>query len=103
MATRNTAQKATDKAPEKASETQTSAPAANAEAQAEAGKKAKKIVAVNEDEGTVTIEVVDAAETGNVARLLLDAAGDDRGAVRTISSPQGWEVPLEVAKSAGIV
>ena len=81
----------------------TTTPAPNAEDQAKAGKAAKKVVAVNEAEDTVTIEAVEVGDTANIARLLLDAAGDDRGVVQTISSPQGWKVPTAVAKAAGII
>lgn len=96
MATRTTKQTA------EASTKGTSAPAANAEEQAKAGKEAKKVVAVDEDKQRVTIEAVDPADSGNIARLLLDAA-DSPEQVRTISAPKGWEVPVDVAKAAGVL
>lgn len=75
---------------------------ADADEQAKVGKQAKKVTTVNEEDGTVTVEVVDAADTAAVARLLLDSA-DDPGQVIAVSSPKGWVVPTEVAKTAGIV
>ena len=52
-----------------------------------------------------TVEVVSAGSTsGEIATALLDAA-DDPAQVRTVTTTTGlgWQVPLDVAKKAGIV
>lgn len=52
-----------------------------------------------------TVEVVSAGSpSGEIAKALLDAA-DDPAQVRTVTTTTGlgWQVPLDVAKKAGIV
>lgn len=51
------------------------------------------------------VEVISAgSSSGEIAKTLLDAA-DDPAQVRTVTTTTGlgWQVPLEVAKKAGIV
>lgn len=61
-----------------------------------------KHVAVEGDDGTVTIHPVDPGDTRDIALVLLGAAGNPTE-VRTISSPTGFIVPSAVAKKAGAV
>ena len=77
--------------------------AADADALAKAGKEAPKVVSVNEEEDVVTVQAVNVEDIPAVSRLLLDSTEGRPEVVTAVSSPKGWQVPVSVAKSAGVI